>query len=247
LAALPADFDGVVVITSGDIPLLVADTLAQMPAPGKEQKHQKSLNEQLLVLRPNSFSLFATGGLAMPPLAGQQVKPGWSAGLAGELGFSKNLRLWADFNFQQNRLETSTMDAALGVPPIAPPDDNLKFVLATAPEKFWQFSTGMAHVFRPFGGWRPMLGAGWGIRRAQAYELVYDFENDALGVSWKYESEVQPSEKQTQFVLLRSGVERELFRHWRLQIGCGFRGDFVAGDFRKPRFSGLQLGFGRCF
>lgn len=233
--------------------LLAADTSTQKPTPGKIQNRQKLPDDDddneniLLSLRPKSFALFAAGGWAMPPLAGQHFKSGWSAGLASEVGFSKNLRLWADVNFQQNRLETTKMDAAFGVPPIVPPDDNLKFVLATAPEKFWQFSAGMMHVFRPLGGWRPILGAGWGIRFATAYDLTYDFENEALGVSWKFESEVQPAEKQVQFALLRVGVEREFSRHWRLQIGSGFRGDFADGDFQKPRFSGLQLGFGRRF
>lgn len=38
LSALPADFDGVVVITSGDIPLLDADTLAALIAAHREQR-----------------------------------------------------------------------------------------------------------------------------------------------------------------------------------------------------------------
>ena len=38
LSALPADFDGVVVVTSGDIPLLDADTLAALVAAHREQR-----------------------------------------------------------------------------------------------------------------------------------------------------------------------------------------------------------------
>lgn len=231
-----------------------ANTLAPTPALEQQLQKRESSDEDdddddkfLLALRPKSFALLASGGWAVPPVGGRHLGHGWSAGLAGEVGFSKNLRLWADANFQQNRLETSHMDAALGVPPVAPPDDNLKFVLATAPENFWQFSAGMAHAFRPLGGWRPILGVGWGIRLAQAYDLTYDFENDALGVSWKFEREVQPAEKQVQFALLRCGVEREFARHWRLQIGGSVRGDFVSEEGLIPRFSGLQLGFGRRF
>lgn len=213
----------------------------------KDMPEGKPLTKRLPDLRPKGFSLFATGALAMPPIQGEGARLGWSAGLGYELEFSKKLRLWADVNFQQNRLELARMDAAIGVPPIVPPDDDLKFVVATAAQGFTQFSAGMTHVFRPEAPWRPMLGAGWGIRFTSPYDLTYEFENEGLNISWKFESEVPPAEKRRQFALLRGGIEHTFSLHWRMQIGCGLRSDFASGGIRKVRFTGIQLGLGRTF
>ncbi len=231
---------------SPDIPS-IADSLAEETRAAKLPSRRKTFEEHLIALRPKTFTALASGGLAMPPRAGRHLKPGYTLGLAAEIGFSKNLRLWADVHFQQNHLKTTSMDAALGVPPVVPPNDDLVFTEATADEKFRQFSLGMAHVFRPLGHWRPLIGVGWGIRFAQGYDLSYDFENHAQGISWKYETEVRPADGQTQFALLRAGVEWAFLDHWRLQLNSGMRSDFGTGGMRRPRFVGLHLGVGRQF
>jgi hypothetical protein len=232
------------ILTGAAAPVLGLDSLLaeQPPAPALAQAVTKRRQPA-----PQGFSLLAHSGLALPIAAGGLQKAGLMTGLEIDWHVSSGLQLWTEVFLTQLPFEALRMDAERGVPLISPPIDDLRFIGARSQQQFRQVAAGATYAFQRSGRWRPLLGIGYNLRWQQPYDLVYEFENEAVGISWTYEQEVIPDRTPASLALLKAGAEYHFFRQWHLQASAGFSSLVDAGKLNRPRCYALQLGLGYRF
>ena len=95
-----------------------------------EQKKKQNFKAFLNNTRPKGFLVGINGGWASPFNNNLEGKQGYTLGLHTAISFSPNLQMWLDASLINTEFSVEKMDAALGVPSIQPPSDDLTFVKA---------------------------------------------------------------------------------------------------------------------
>lgn len=222
----------------------------EMPAVATDwvtKKRKKTFRRSLHAMRPKGFQLGFSGGWAYPFSNILEVQSGVAAGLQAMVEFSPNLQMWAEANWVRTRFETGRMGDDIGVPVVDAPSDDFQFVKAEAPQPSLQYSVGMQYLFRAHRKWKPAVGVGYGAVALLPYEVVYEFENKALGVEWNFDKPVNHSELLTDFLLLRLGLEHRLSTHWNGQLGVVWRTHLGKRSFYTSNMFSLQAGFRHRF
>lgn len=205
-------------------------------------KRKKTARYYLHEMRPKEFRLGAQGGWCYPFSKNLTRQSGYSAGLQATTRFSPNLEMWLDAGYYKMRFETDSMYEGIGVPVVTPPSDEFTFIKAEVPVPFLQFSIGMQYLFRSGHKWKPFLGVGYGAVLLLPSEVIYEFQNTALGIEWNFDREINRREWQTDFLLLRAGFEYELARHWSWQLHANYRAGLGDSKLHSPPLLGLQGG-----
>ena len=210
-------------------------------------KQKKTIRHHLYTMRPKGFQAGITGGWAYPFSKDLHQQRGSSVGVQAAVAFSPSLELWADALYFNLRYETNRMGDDIGVPTVAPPSDDLTFIKAELPQPSLQYSLGMSYLFRPGRPLRPCIGLGYGVVSLLPYEIIYDFEDKALGIEWIYEKQVERSGLLTGFGLLRLGADYQLSRRWNAQLRATYRSHLYNIPSQSPRLLGLQGGINYRF
>lgn len=198
-------------------------------------------------MRPKAFRLGLTGGWAYPFSEGLKSQGGFSAGAEAAVEFSPNLRLWGSATYHWVGLVTDRMGDDIGIPTVTPPSDDFVFLEAEAPQPSWEYGIGLQYSFNFSRQFKPFFGVGWGAVSLLPYEIVYDFENQALGVEWSLEKAVNRREFLTNLLLLRAGFESEFSPKWHWQLRASYRAGFEKTGFQTPDMFGVQAGLLRRF
>jgi hypothetical protein len=209
---------------------------------------KKTFRQQYLYpLHPKGFRLGVAGGWAYPFSGEVNQQGGYSLGGQAAVEFSPHLQLWLDATYFKATFETDRMGDDISVPPVAPPSDQFVFVNADVPQPSWQFSAGMQYFFRADKKFKPLAGMGWGAVSLLPYEVIYEFENQALGVEWSLEKNVSRQAWLTNFLFLRAGFGHEFAQKWHWQFLTTYRLQIGETDFQTPHLLGLQAGLMRRF
>jgi hypothetical protein len=210
-------------------------------------KKKKTLEQHLYPLRPKGFQLGVVGGWAFPFSEEVKQQGGFSAGLQAAIEFSPRLQMWLDATYFKTSFETDRMGDDIGVPPVDPPSDQLAFLAADVPQSSWQYSVGMQYLFGADKKFKPLAGMGWGAVSLLPYEVIYEFENQALGIEWSFEKTMPRQELLTNFLFLRTGFEHQFSKKWTWQLLATYRAQFGETDFQTPNLLSIQGGFFRRF
>lgn len=222
-------------------------TVSEIPVEPTVSKHKKTLQQHLYVMRPKGFRLGIVGGWAYPFSKGLESPGGYSAGLEANIEFSPNLRMWAGATYSKVGFVADRMDAAIGIPPVAPPSDDFVFVEAEAPQPSFEYGVGMQYLFNVSRKFKPFLGVGYGAVSLLPYEVAYDFENQLLDIEWSFEKNVSRSEFLANLLLLRAGFEYEMSKKWHWQVRATYRNQLGETGFQTPDVLGIQVGLMRRF
>lgn len=228
-------------------PLPSAPSLPEIPIEPVVSKQKKTLQYHLYVLRPKGFQLGVAGGWAYPFSEGLAKQGGYSAGLEAGVEFTPNLRLWAGATYFNVRYVADRMGDDIGIPPVAPPSDDFTFVEAEAPQPSLEYMLGMQYVFNIPHTFRPFLGVGYGAVSLLPYEVVYDFENQPLGIEWSFEKTVSRNEFLTNMLLLRAGFEFKMSKNWNWLLRANYRTQLGKTGFQSPDMLGIQAGLTHRF
>jgi hypothetical protein len=198
-------------------------------------------------MRPKGFRLGLTAGWAYPFSEDLKSQGGFSTGLEAAVEFSPNIRMWASAAYSNVHFVADRMGDDIGIPVVVPPSDDFIFVEAETPQPSLEYGVGMQYVFNTSRKWKPFLGVGYGAVSILPYEVVYDFENQSLGVEWSLEKNVNRSEFLTNLLLLRAGFEYEISKNWHWQLRASYRAHFENTGFQSPDMLGIQGGLMRRF
>lgn len=206
------------------------------------KKQKKTLSQRLYAMRPQGFQLGINGGGAFP--FSEEVTPiaGFSMGVQAIVEFSPSLQLWADVTFLNTGFEADRMDASIGVPTVEPPSDDFTFLLAEVPQPSLQFGVGMQYFFNTNGNLHPFVGAGIGAVASLPYEVIYEFENQALGIEWSLDKVVSDSDILTNFWFARAGLAYKISEHLQGQFIGTYRGNWKEKNLQFPQLLGIQVG-----
>lgn len=221
--------------------------LPEIPTEPVNRKQRKTLSYHLDVMRPKGFRMGIAGGWTYPFDDRLEHQGGYSAGLEANLEFSPNLRLWLGATFFNMRFITDKMDAALGIPDIAPPTPDFTFVEAEVPQPSLEYAAGMQYFFSTRHKLKPFLGLGYGALATRPYEIVYEFENQSLGVEWSFDHYVNKSEFLANLLLLQTGIECEIFKKWHWQLRATYRTDLKKAGAPPSDQFGIQTVLMRRF
>nr|MBP6827673.1 outer membrane beta-barrel protein [Saprospiraceae bacterium] len=231
-------------IPASRAPTFLPDELIVKPMVAKRKK---TARYYLHEMRPKEFRLGVEGGWCYPFSKNLTRQSGYSAGLQATARFSPNLEMWLDAGYYKMRFETDSMYDDIGVPVVTPPSDEFTFIKAEVPVPFLQYSAGMQYLFRAGHKWRPFLGVGYGAVLLLPSEVIYEFQNKALGIEWSFDQEANRREWQTDFLLLRVGFEYELSKHWNWQLRANYRASLGDSKLHTPPLLGIQGGLGYRF
>lgn len=222
-------------------------SLPEIPVEPASSKQKKTIQHHLYAMRPKGFHLGAAGGWAHSFSEGLDGQGGFSAGLESAVEFSPALRMWMGATFYKTGITANRMNEAVGIPVVVPPADDFTFVEAEAKQPSLEYGIGMQYMFSAASRFRPFLGVGYGAVALLPYEVVYDFENQHLGIEWSFEKNVSRSEFLASHLLLRAGFEYEMSRYWYWQLRATYRTHLDDADFQSPDILGFQAGLMRRF
>ena len=208
---------------------------------------KKTLRPHLYASRPKGFRLGVAAGSVYPFRNQVEQQNGVSVGLQGIVEFSPALQLWVDAAYFKLRFETDQMDESLGVPVEPAPSDDFVFLKAEVPQTSLQYSIGMQYLFNPGKRFRPLAGAGYGVVSLMPYEVVYEFQNTALGIDWSFDKPINRREVVTGLLLLRAGFEYEFYHRWSGQVVATQRLSLGKTDFQPPPMLSIQAGLNYRF
>ena len=180
---------------------------------------------------------------ANAPLEEQpETEGGWMVGARLELDFVQNIRLWSSLHYLQNRFDAREMDPALGVPVIAAPSDQYRFVKAQIDQRSLQWAAGLKYVFAPERAWRPYLEAGVGAVKILPHEIDYDFRHVTADLETTSQGNVGAQRLLGGIVLLGGGVQYGVSDHWTWQLSMNYRTRWKNRSLFTTRLLGLNTG-----
>ncbi|MBK7938913.1 MAG: hypothetical protein IPJ82_18385 [Lewinellaceae bacterium] len=221
--------------------------LREIPISLPVSTKKKTFRQQLYAWRPKGFRLGASGGLVHPFQNEVDQQGGISVGLQGIIEFSPALQMWVDVTYFRLRFETNQMNESFGVPVVSPPSDDFVFLKAEAPQPSLQYSIGVQYLFNSGKRFRPFAGAGYSVVSLLPYEVVYEFQNTALGIDWSFDKSINRREVITDLLLLRAGFEYELFHRWNGQVFAAQRLPLGKTSFQSPPMLSIQAGLNYRF
>lgn len=230
--------------TYGLMPLL---KLPEIPIEPVAQKQKRTLYHHLYSMRPKGFRLGVAGGWAYPHSTNPAHRGGYSAGLEAAVEFSPKLRLWISAMYTNTSYLSDRMDEGIGIPVVTPPSNDFTFVEAEASQPALEYTAGMQYLFNSSRRFKPFVGIGLGAVSLRPYEIVYDFENQPLGIEWSLDKEIGRHTFLTSLLLLRAGFEYDVSQHWSGFFRATWRSQMTKTDIRIPDMSGIQAGFMRRF
>lgn len=203
---------------------------------------KKTLLQLIYPYRPKGFRAGITGGGALAFSKGFSAKPGFSTGVEAAVSFTPNLSLWADAAFYNLKLSSNKMDAAIGIPLIFPPNDQLVFEGAEVLQHSLQYSAGMQYTFNASGKLKPYMGLGLGAITQLNSLITYDFKALNNGPGWIYEAENTGNVQFGEMLFLRAGVAHDFSRNLGWTLHATYRNRFGKKSLGTPNILGIQAG-----
>lgn len=202
-------------------------------------KLKKDLGTYLYAARPKAFLVGIYGGWSKPFNDHIDDQSGQVLGATLQTILSNDLRLWASFDFTNNRYDTRQMNEQIGVPLIEPPADNYVFEKAIVRQSLYQYGMGLQYHFRASKKIQPFFGVGYGVLQSRDYEIVYEFEDKIAELELEIERDIKGGELIDKYLLVRSGVSYLLSDHWEVQFMANYRQQI--GESVTPFAQALEL------
>lgn len=186
-------------------------------------KKQKTLRQRVYEMRPQTFRLALNGGFANTNNKELDNLGGYIFGLNASIGFSPNIRLWSEAAFLQVKYSSSKIAPELGIPNIAPPQDNFEFQKAEVTQPTYQFGLGFQYLFNARNKFKPYLGVGYGMVALVPYEVTYDYTDPSTDIDLTLEQTVKQNDLLKGQILLKAGLEYKFTKRWAWQLEGMYR------------------------
>ncbi len=176
-----------------------------------------------------------------------EAEPGWMSGVQVELTFTENLRLWSSFQYLKTVFDADQIDAALGIPVVAAPSDQYRFLKAQVDQRALQWAAGVKYVFGRDRNWRPYLAAGYGALKILPHEIDYEYRHLTENLETISQRKVSAESFSSGLVLITGGVQCGLSDHWSWKLAATYRARWKRQSVFAPRLFGLQSGLSYRF
>ena len=198
---------------------------------------------------PKGFQLGLSFGWAYPFGKGIKTLNGYAIEAEAVIPFSKNVEMWLTGTYLTLQFESSMINEGIGVPDIAPPDDDFVFSKAEVFQSSFQFAAGMQYKFTlgRRNNWQTYFGVGLASLRILPYEVNYEFENEALGLEWILQEDIEQRKVVGNFFILRAGWAYRISDpvYWHLR--ASYRQNWENKAQRIPSLLSLQTGLSYRF
>ena len=130
----------------------------------------------------------------------------------------------------------------IGIPFLASPLPEYKFVNADMLKKSNQFAVGLQYSLKNIGKFRQYIGLGYGFENVMPYQIFYDFRNEDLELERTDTLNLRWVGPMPQFLLFRAGVERSIAKHWHWGFQASYRSSLTSLGLQSPDIFNFSTG-----
>lgn len=192
-------------------------------------RRNQVLRKTLHAMRPDGVVVGIEGGGVFPVAKGLTQQTGYSLGIRGAMTYGPSWELGLRGAYNTMSFEIERFDAAFGVPEVAPPSESFEFMAAEVIRPFFSLDLQARYLLLHQRPLSPFLEAGLRTIMTQPYEVLYDFQNVATGVTWTYENKPKGESQLPIQALMGAGLRYRLGSSWAF----GLHGQYLLNLSRK--------------